>query len=159
MISKYYLAVRSRTNENHAIHREGCPFLPDDEKRIYLGEFSSGQKALIAGQRQFTRTHCCLFCSNEHKKEARHMTHDAPVIIDTVLVCCLNWKCERRYAEGGTRYQTERLKSSASFITGNFNLKSDNSVIDMSADTEQSVSVPADEMIPPRGSIITDSPQ
>ena len=90
MITKYYLAVRPRTNKNHAIHKEGCPFLPDDEKRIYLGKFGSGQEAMTEGRKHFTRTHCCLFCANEHKKDARHMAHDALGIMDKALVCCLN---------------------------------------------------------------------
>ena len=36
---KYYVAVRPQTNEIHSVHREGCPFMPDDGKRIYLGFF------------------------------------------------------------------------------------------------------------------------
>ena len=67
MSTKYYLAVRPQINENHAVHKEGCPFLPDNNKRIYLGEFSSGKDAVIEGQRHFIRTKGCIFCSKEHK--------------------------------------------------------------------------------------------
>ncbi len=41
MVAKYYVAVRPSTNENHTVHKDGCPFLPDADKRIYLGDFNS----------------------------------------------------------------------------------------------------------------------
>jgi hypothetical protein len=67
MSTKYYLAVRPQINENHSVHKEGCPFLPDDKKRIYLGEFSSGKDAVREGQRHFISTKGCIFCSKEQK--------------------------------------------------------------------------------------------
>jgi hypothetical protein len=67
MTAKYYVAVRPQTNENHAVHKEGCPFLPDDEKRIYLGEFISGHEAVKESHHFFLKTKGCLFCSNDHK--------------------------------------------------------------------------------------------
>ena len=51
------------------------------------------------------------------------------------------------------------VKSSASFITGNFSLKSESPGSDISAETEQLLLVPAVAMISPRGFIIIDSPQ
>jgi len=71
MVAKYYLAIRPQTNKNHAVHKEGCPFLPDAEKRIYLGIFNSGQEALTEGYRYFSRTHSCLFCSKELQPKKR----------------------------------------------------------------------------------------
>ena|SRR5450759_1607242 len=71
MVEKYYVAIRPQTNEQHAVHKEGCPFLPDDEKRIYLGVFNSGKDAVREGQRHFDRTNSCLFCSKEHQPEIK----------------------------------------------------------------------------------------
>ncbi len=67
MIAKYYLALRPQTDEHHAVHRDGCPFLPDYKKRIYLGTFNSGQDAVREGKRHFIKTNSCQFCSREHK--------------------------------------------------------------------------------------------
>ena len=67
MAKKYYVAVRPRINENHAVHKEGCPFLNQNEKRIFLGVFSSSLDAVKASRRHFFSSECCLFCSKEQK--------------------------------------------------------------------------------------------
>ena len=69
MVAKYYVAIRPQTDENHAVHKEGCPFLPDYEKRVYLGKFNSFKDAVREGHRYFARTNRCLFCLKEHKPE------------------------------------------------------------------------------------------
>jgi hypothetical protein len=66
MVSKYYIAIRSQINNQHAVHKEGCPFLPDADKRISLGCFQSGQEALREGEKHFKSTGHCRFCMNEH---------------------------------------------------------------------------------------------
>jgi hypothetical protein len=69
MVAKYYVATRPQTNEHHAVHKEDCPFVPDYEKRIYLGIFNSGQDAVREGQKHFPRTKSCPFCLNGHQQE------------------------------------------------------------------------------------------
>jgi hypothetical protein len=71
MVSKYYVAIRPQTNEHHVVHKEDCPFLPDNEKRIYLGMFNSGQDAVRVGQRHFIRTKSCPFCLKEYQQYRR----------------------------------------------------------------------------------------
>ena len=103
MNTKYYVAMRAQLNENHAVHKEGCPFLPDDEKRIYLGEFGSGADAVKEGHRHFSRTKGCLFCSGEHDKDDEIASIsdwvrneiipaklDIPASFHNNLFCCLN---------------------------------------------------------------------
>jgi hypothetical protein len=103
MVAKYYVAVRPRTNENHAVHKEGCPFLPDDDKRIYLGAFNSGRDAVREARNHFTRTDTCQFCSKEHRVNEEQPVFHKQFIIDFIseeilkesgylqnLVCCLN---------------------------------------------------------------------
>jgi hypothetical protein len=68
MVSKYYVAIRSLTNKKHAVHKEDCPFLPDDEKRIFLGYFHSGRDALRESEKHFRSTGQCRFCMNEYQK-------------------------------------------------------------------------------------------
>jgi hypothetical protein len=67
MTAKYYVAVRPRINKCHAVHKEGCPFMADDEKRIFLGEFASNHDAVKAGRRHFYSSEGCGFCSKEQK--------------------------------------------------------------------------------------------
>lgn len=103
MTAKYYLAIRPQTNEHHAVHKEGCPFLPDDEKRIYLGAFNSGQDAVGESKRHFIRTNSCQFCSKEHKVHDELPVFHKWVVKDLIsaepqtslsyyqnLICCLN---------------------------------------------------------------------
>ena len=100
---KYYVAVRPQTNEYHAVHKEGCPFLPDDEKRIYLGEFSSGTEAVKESHSHFGKTKGCIFCSNEKqsvkwsqplsdilKKDTVSQEIYIPVSNHQSLICCVN---------------------------------------------------------------------
>lgn len=87
MVAKYYVAIRPQTNERHAVHKEDCPFLPDDEKRIYLGLFNSVRDAEREGQRHFPLTNSCLFCSKDHLSEAMKPVHsgiDIGKVIPTI---------------------------------------------------------------------------
>ena len=103
MYAKYYVAVRPQTNDLHAIHREECPFLPDDGKRIYLGSFKSGNEAVTKGHLHFERTEGCLFCCKENtlSTETQDVLQLAdintglsglqiPVSVQQSMFCCLN---------------------------------------------------------------------
>jgi hypothetical protein len=69
LIDRYYVAIRPQTNDHHIVHKEDCPFLPDDNKRIFLGTFGSGEDAVRESQKYFIRSNSCRFCSNDHHKE------------------------------------------------------------------------------------------
>ncbi|MGC1391667.1 MAG: hypothetical protein WA816_11570 [Bacteroidales bacterium] len=103
MISKYYVAVRPRINENHSVHKEGCPFLNYDEKSIYLGEFSLEKDAIKEGERYFIKAKGCIFCSEEQSiREEKQLTYkwvekdlifgeSEPLLFcHQSLVCCVN---------------------------------------------------------------------
>lgn len=65
----YYLAVRPQLNEFHAVHKDGCPFMPEDGKRIYLGTFGSEREAGIEAKQYFSRSSECRFCSEVHENK------------------------------------------------------------------------------------------
>jgi hypothetical protein len=103
MVAKYYVALRPQTNEDHAVHQEGCPFMPDDAKRIYLGEFSSGGEAVSESHHHFSKTRGCLFCAKDNKvAEKSHLSClvakkdkitarlELSVSYHQSLMCCLN---------------------------------------------------------------------
>jgi hypothetical protein len=69
MAAKYYVSIRPQINGQHALHKEDCPFLPEDERRIYLGMFRSGQNAILEVQKRFSATTVCRFCLKEHQPE------------------------------------------------------------------------------------------
>ena len=103
MVERYYLAVKARINETHAVHRAGCPFLPDVEKRIYLGVFDSVMDAVKESQKFTARSKGCLFCSEENEDSQKitfmdtRITNDPvlpelkmPVLCFQSLICCVN---------------------------------------------------------------------
>lgn len=103
MVAKYYVAVRPQTNDYHAVHKEGCPFLHDDARKIYLGLFKSGEEAMSESRHSFDRTENCLFCCKEEKvnrenkvKTERMVTDPVPVRLQISvsshqgMFCCLN---------------------------------------------------------------------
>jgi hypothetical protein len=103
MEAKYYVAVRPCTNETHSIHKEGCPFLSDDDKRIYLGMFRSGNDALKESRYHFINSSRCPFCSKETEtyevKSLKYTEVNAaqissgmniPVTFQNSLFCCVN---------------------------------------------------------------------
>jgi hypothetical protein len=103
MIKKYYVAVRPQTNDLHAVHQEGCPFLPDDGKSIFLGNFKSGKDAVRMSARHYSDTGSCLFCCKENISMADNLTGsrlsgqdvvslnpEVPVSFMQSMLCCLN---------------------------------------------------------------------
>jgi hypothetical protein len=103
MTKKYYVAVRPQTNDLHSVHKEGCPFMPDDGKRIYLGQFNSGQDALRMGEMYFPETGSCRFCCKENTsspdnsavskwsgKDIVTVKTEITVSYEQSMFCCLN---------------------------------------------------------------------
>jgi len=77
MLEKYYVGIRPQTNGFHAVHEEGCPFLPETGKRIFLGRFQNPQDALKESRKYFKRSNICLFCSKEYLSQKN--TQQEPV--------------------------------------------------------------------------------
>jgi hypothetical protein len=69
MFHKYYIGIKPRTNEYHSVHKEGCPFLPEEGMRIDLGSFNLPKEALAEGHKLFYRAKCCPFCSADRNHE------------------------------------------------------------------------------------------
>ncbi len=67
MSAKYFVAIRPRTNDFHSVHKEGCPFITDMDKGIYLGSFNSDRDAENEGKKHFSKSRCCPYCSQQKK--------------------------------------------------------------------------------------------
>jgi hypothetical protein len=76
---KYFIATRPQTNEYHSVHKEDCPFLPEEGKRKSLGSFERPGEALSEGKKHFKQSKCCLFCSGEYSPENR--IYEEPVFL------------------------------------------------------------------------------
>jgi hypothetical protein len=71
MAEKYFINTSPRINGIHTVHRQGCPFLPEPERRILLGVFQSSRVAVKEGRMYFRRADGCPFCSKEHNEMKR----------------------------------------------------------------------------------------
>lgn len=59
------MVSRPGLNESHYVHIDGCPFLPAENKRIFLGKFISLSDARLEGDKHFNNNHGCRFCTTE----------------------------------------------------------------------------------------------
>jgi hypothetical protein len=83
--AKYYVVVRPRTNGHHTVHKGDCPFIFENKKRIYLGEFNSGRAAFKESRLHFKKTESCIFCSKGRKKLNIEQAHFKLTKTDFVL--------------------------------------------------------------------------
>jgi hypothetical protein len=103
MTDKYYIAIRPTTKEDHSIHKEGCPFMPEKDKRIYLGLFKTSGDAAEEGSNYFNKSKKCQFCchdknmTEENTSEAEWSYMDLvpvklhiPVSFNQTMFCCLS---------------------------------------------------------------------
>jgi hypothetical protein len=65
MEAKYFISLRSLLRGISYLHREDCPFLPDEEHRACLGSFTSAVIAAKEARIHFRNTGCCAFCAKE----------------------------------------------------------------------------------------------
>lgn len=65
-ILSYYVRIKPQLNGTNMVHNEDCPLLPDVENRIYLGEFTSNEEALLKAKLYFQEVSVCNFCSKHY---------------------------------------------------------------------------------------------
>lgn len=60
----YYVNKNKQANGDHEVHKSDCSFLPDEENRIYLGNFSNCRDAVRKAKEHYTQSNGCFYCSN-----------------------------------------------------------------------------------------------
>ena len=86
MTNNYFISTKPGIDGRHSVHRQGCPFLPEPERRIPVGIFQSPPEALTEASTYYRKSVCCPFCSkvrNELKKDAFPVTGKAGDLIST----------------------------------------------------------------------------
>lgn len=61
----YYVNKNVQANGDHEVHESGCLYMPDDENRIYLGDFSNCHAAVREAKRYYPQSNGCYYCSIE----------------------------------------------------------------------------------------------
>jgi hypothetical protein len=64
-MARYYVNKNAQANGDHEVHTTGCEWLPEDENRIYLGDFSNCHDAVREARKHYTQTNGCYFCSRD----------------------------------------------------------------------------------------------
>jgi len=61
----YYVCTHPQTNGNHEIHRDGCPEMPSQKYRTYLGDYASCKPAANKAKASYPHINGCTTCSPE----------------------------------------------------------------------------------------------
>jgi hypothetical protein len=60
---KYYVNKNAQDNGDHEVHTKDCSWLPNENNRLYLGDFSSCSAAVNAAKKYYTQVNGCYHCS------------------------------------------------------------------------------------------------
>lgn len=60
---RYYVNKNAQVNGDHEVHERTCSFLPDEDNRIYLGDFAGCRAAVAEARNHYTQVNGCYFCS------------------------------------------------------------------------------------------------
>ena len=64
-MAKYYVNKKKDSKGDHEVHKQGCRWMPKEENRIYLGDFTSCEQAVSTAKAYYDHVNGCYFCSNE----------------------------------------------------------------------------------------------
>ncbi len=62
---RYYVNKQAQRTGEHEVHTSLCGYNPPPEGCIYLGEFSSCQRAIEKAREHFEKVDGCYFCCRE----------------------------------------------------------------------------------------------
>ena len=57
----YYVNRQAQANGDHEVHKDGCSYMPNQDNRLYLGNFSTCQEAVREAKRYFSQSNGCFF--------------------------------------------------------------------------------------------------
>ena len=63
-MARYYVNKNAQPNGDHEVHREGCAWMPEEQNRIYLGQFDSCHGAVREARKHYSQVNGCFYCSN-----------------------------------------------------------------------------------------------
>jgi hypothetical protein len=58
----FYISTVSNSDSSYEIHHRDCPYLPDPDKREYIGPFNTGKEALRKAIHANPNACLCPFC-------------------------------------------------------------------------------------------------
>lgn len=61
----YFVTMNQHAGDEHEVHKDGCPYMPANEQRLYLGEFVDGLAALEEARKYYPKAIACRWCCPE----------------------------------------------------------------------------------------------
>lgn len=62
-MATYYVNKQAQTTGEHEVHTSTCNYLPSEQNRTYLGEFTTCQEAVQAAKKIYTKVDGCFWCA------------------------------------------------------------------------------------------------
>jgi len=62
-MARYYVNKNVQNNGQHEVHKQGCSYMPDEQNRKYLGDFSNCFSAVVEAKSHYDNVDGCYFCS------------------------------------------------------------------------------------------------
>lgn len=59
----YYVNKNVQSNGDHEVHTLKCTWLPNQDNRIYLGDFTNCRDAVLEAKKYYTHSNGCYHCS------------------------------------------------------------------------------------------------
>jgi len=64
-MAEYYVNKNAQLTGEHEVHTSTCPYLPDQNNRLYLGTFYSCNDAIVEAKKYYSNVDGCFYCSKE----------------------------------------------------------------------------------------------
>lgn len=61
-MARYYVNKNAQSNGDHEVHKVGCSWMPEQENRIYLGDFLSCHDAVREAKKHYSQSNGCYYC-------------------------------------------------------------------------------------------------
>ena len=64
-MADYYVNKQAQDNGDHEVHKPGCTYMPSAENRIYPGNFSSYEPAVVEAKKHYKQSNGCFYCARD----------------------------------------------------------------------------------------------
>jgi hypothetical protein len=59
---RYYVNTNAQSNGDHEVHTASCSWLPEEDNRIYLGDYASCEPAVREAKKHHSQCNGCYYC-------------------------------------------------------------------------------------------------
>ena len=65
IMARYYVNKKAQDNGDHEVHKSDCSWMPSEENRLDLGNFSNCRDAVLKAKEYYLQSNGCKHCSPE----------------------------------------------------------------------------------------------